>query len=212
MRYKVTRERDYLQGKLETVDSDPFKQFQLWLDEAEAKITSRLCNAMLLSTCVDGQPHSRIVLLKECTDEGFVFYTNYLSAKGRAMSANPHVSLTFWWDELERQVQIEGVVEKVAAAESEAYFHSRDKSYQLGALASKQSEVLPERKMLEDAYASLAETYAAEDAVVPRPEGWGGYLVKPTYVEFWQGREHRLHDRFVYESKAGAWETHCLFP
>ncbi len=132
MDHKLTQERDYLEDRLPSVKSDPFEQFSAWMEIAEKKITGNLYNAMVLSTCVDGQPTSRIVLLKEFTDQGFIFYTNYLSAKGKQIAENPKVSLLLWWDSLERQIRIEGIAEKIAAEQSDEYFHSRDKTYQMG--------------------------------------------------------------------------------
>ena len=153
---------------------------------------------MTLSTATpDGYPSGRIVLLKELLRDGFIFYTNYTSRKGREIEANPHVALTFYWGELERQVRVEGRITKVSREKSEAYFRGRPKGSRLGALASHQSETLPSRKPLEAKLEELQLRYAdSED--VPAPDWWGGYCVNPEVIEFWQGRENRLHDRLLY--------------
>ncbi len=170
-------------------------------------------NAMTLATAtVDGRPSGRIVLLKELSPNGFVFYTNYTSRKGHEMDENPWVSLTFYWAELERQVRVEGQVSQVDRAKSELYFRGRPKGSRLGALVSHQSEVLPSRAPLEVRLAELEQRYADTDDV-PTPEWWGGYCVRPTAIEFWQGRENRLHDRLLYRKKEDdAWSLERLSP
>ncbi len=197
---------------LETdVHPDPVEQFRLWFHEAvEAEIDD--VNAMTLSTSDENaKPHSRIVLLKGLEENQFVFFTNYDSHKGKELSQNPHVSLVFYWKELQRQVRIEGMAEKIRAAESTLYYHSRPKESQIGAWASAQSEVLSGREELEARFKTLQEKY--QDTEVPKPPHWGGYTVKPTLIEFWQGRSSRLHDRLCYSLQLGGqWEMKRLNP
>lgn len=195
--------RDY---KLKSFDeshaaSYPFDQFKLWWDEATSADIDEV-NAMTLATVdAEGKPAARIVLLKGYTHEGFIFFTNYESAKGQDLAANPHAALLFFWKELERQIRIEGLVEKISEADSDAYFHSRPAGSRIGAWVSPQSQVIPNRAFLEDNYKQLLVKYPDEQ-LVPRPPHWGGYIVKPTSFEFWQGRSSRLHDRlrFVLQS------------
>ena len=192
-------------------DADPIRQFTIWFDEA---LKSQLIdvNAMTLATAsATGEPSARIVLLKGADENGFVFYTNYDSAKGRDLAANPRASLLFFWAELERQVRINGSVTKTTPAESDEYFHSRPKESQIGAASSNQSRPVPDRSHLEQRYAELAEKY--KDSVVPRPASWGGYRVRPDTIEFWQGRKSRLHDRLLYTRNAdGSWSRSRLEP
>lgn len=179
------------------VKQDPIKQFDKWFNEAiEAQIHEP--NAMTLATATsDGRPSARIVLLKGYNQNGFMFYTNYLSRKGKEMAKNPLASVVLFWGEMERQVRIEGTIEKLSREQSEAYFHSRPKASQLGAVASPQSQEIEGRKSLEDKMQQLEAEYADKD--VPKPSYWGGYIIKPRLVEFWQGRRSRLHDRIVYK-------------
>lgn len=204
---------DYTKDSLsETeVGSDPVAFFRKWFAEAETAGISEV-NAMTLATVnAAGMPAARIVLLKGLEEDSFVFYTNYDSHKGAQMAAQPHAALLFFWKELERQVRVEGRVEKVPAADSEAYFHSRPKGSQISAAASPQSQVIDNREQLEAKVKSLEEQYASSE--VPRPEHWGGYRVIPTKVEFWQGRHNRLHDRIVFTADAtGGWTKHRLAP
>jgi pyridoxamine 5'-phosphate oxidase len=191
-------------------DRDPIRQFSAWFAEA-AKAELLDVNAMTLATVsASGDPDARIVLLKGFDDTGFVFFTNYGSAKGQDLAAHPRACLLFFWVELERQVRITGSVTKVSAAESEEYFHSRPVASQLGAWTSAQSTPIAERAQLEKRYAELAAQY--EGQVVPLPAFWGGYRVFPERIEFWQGRESRLHDRLLYTRHAGGWSIDRLSP
>jgi pyridoxamine 5'-phosphate oxidase len=199
------------QQLLETeVDPNPIKQFQVWFDQA---MTADILepNAMTIATTTKaGIPSARIVLLKGVDERGFVFYTNYESRKGQELAANPYACLVFWWGVLERQVRIEGSVEKVAEAETEAYFHSRPLGSQLGAWASNQSRVIPDRAVLEQRLADLTRQY--QNQAVPRPPHWGGFRVIPTAIEFWQGRPSRLHDRLLYRLIDSSWKIERLSP
>ena len=204
--------RDYTRADLteQEADADPIRFFQRWFEEA-LKAGVREPNAMTLATVgADGQPAARIVLLKGADERGFVFYTNYESRKGRELAAHPRAALVFWWQELERQVRVEGAVEKVTSEESDAYFASRPRPSRLGAWASDQSRPLPDRETLEQELAEVSERYPEGD--VPRPTHWGGYRVVPTLVEFWQGRASRLHDRIEYARTPEGWATQRLAP
>lgn len=193
------------------IDPDPFRQFQVWFQEAvDASVIES--NAMILATATpDGRPSVRVVLLKGMDDGGFVFYTNYDSRKGSELGANPHAALLFYWPELTRQVRVEGRVEQVSRDESEAYFRSRAHLSQLGAWASRQSSVIPSRAWLEERMAALVEQYDGHD--VPLPPFWGGYRLIPQTFEFWHGRPNRLHDRLQYGRQPdGDWEIERLSP
>ena len=196
----------------ENCQTNPIDQFQQWFEEAQ-NAESRAPNAMSLATATpDGRPSNRIVLLKEVSEQGFIFYTNYTSRKGRELSSNPICALTFYWPELERQVRVEGTAEQVSPEKSGAYFRRRPKGSRLGAWVSQQSEVLPNRKPLEEKLAVLEARYAGTDDVPP-PEFWGGYRVIPEEIEFWQGRTNRLHDRIRYRrNDEGAWIIERLSP
>lgn len=193
------------------LDLDAIKQFAKWFGEAAAA-EIRDVNAMNLATIgADGSPDARIVLLKAISDRGFVFFTNYNSAKSRQLDANPRVALTFFWVQLERQIRVRGLVEKTSREESEEYFRSRPLGSQLGAWASEQSEVIENRDALETRLEEVTARYAGAD--VPLPEHWGGYRVKPETIEFWQGRTSRLHDRFCYSLQVDeSWVIERLSP
>jgi len=188
---------------------DPFAQFERWFAEALAARVP-LANAMTLATvAADGAPDARAVLLKGVEDGGFVFYTNYRSRKGRQLGARPDACLVFLWSQLERQVRIEGRVEKVAAADSDAYFETRPLGARLSAWASTQSEAVADRAALERA---MGEARARFGERPPRPPHWGGYRLLPGRIEFWQGRENRLHDRLLYRRHPGGWKIERLAP
>ena len=193
------------------IQPDPIKQFNVWWQDAmEAKITE--ANAMTLATAsADGIPSARTVLLKGFSEQGFIFFTNYNSFKGQQLAENPKACLVFFWKELERQVRITGIVSKITEEESDAYFLSRPHESQVGAIASPQSQVVESRQWLDDRYSKLqAETEGKE---LKRPAHWGGYLVNPIIVEFWQGRPGRLHDRIQYGLQDdGNWKIERLAP
>ena len=203
--------QEYMRAGLaeEDVAADPFKQFDRWFDEA-LRAELPLPNAMTLATATaEGRPSARAVLLKGVDADGFVFYTNYESRKGRELGLNPYASLVFLWTQLERQVRIEGVVEKVSAAESDEYFDSRPLGSRLGAWASAQSMPLPSRLTLVSKVAAIMLRYGTAP---PRPPHWGGYRVRADAIEFWQGRLDRLHDRLLYTRKTGGWKIERLAP
>lgn len=204
--------RDYRSHVLieEEASADPLTQFRQWFDDA---IRAELLepNAMTLATVTpSGDPAARTVLLKGLDDTGFVFFTNYESAKGRHLSGHPRACLLFFWGELERQVRITGHVERLPQAESLAYFRSRPRGSQLGAWASPQSQVIPSREVLDGRLAALEAQYA--DGEIPLPPFWGGYRVVPEAVEFWQGRTSRLHDRLLYTRGQDGWSRVRLAP
>jgi len=194
-----------------TVKREPIKQFRRWFDDAIAS-GSRLPESMTLATATrDGRPSARVVLLKEVDERGFVFYTNYRSAKAKELEENPRAALVFYWLGLDRQVRVEGTVERVSAQESDEYFKTRPRESQLGALASPQSEVIKSREVLEKNFRKLDELY--RDRLIDRPAHWGGYRLKPERVEFWQNRAGRLHDRILYEQQTdGTWTISRLAP
>ena len=205
--------REYASRALGENDAhaDPLQQFNAWFDEA---LKSQLIdvNAMTLATASrTGEPSARIVLLKGADENGFVFFTNYDSQKGRDLAENPRASLLFFWAELERQVRITGSVTRTSIEESDEYFHQRPVESQIGATASPQSRPLRDRSELELRYAELAAKY--KDQLVPLPTFWGGYRVRPDLMEFWQGRKSRLHDRLLYTRAAdGSWSRSRLAP
>lgn len=204
--------KEYSRQSLEVDDvlPDPIAQFQKWFEEARGAQVPEP-NAMHLATVTpEGKPAGRIVLLKGIEDGQFIFYTNYQSEKGRQLSQTPWAALTFFWVALERQVRIEGSVQKVDADTSTAYFHSRPRGSQIGAWVSPQSEVIPDRNFLEQRKEELEARFEGKE--VPRPEHWGGFSLKPEKLEFWQGRPSRLHDRIRYSTATDGWRIERLAP
>lgn len=202
--------KNYQKGELleSKVNPNPFKQFDKWFEEA---LSSNIYepNAMILATAADNRPSARVVLLKGFDENGFKFYTNYNSRKGKEISINPNAALLFYWMELERQIRIEGRIEKLSKEESLEYFNSRPLDSRYGALASSQSEIIPDREYLEKKFSELKEKYGDNP---PMPDNWGGFILKPVLFEFWQGRSNRLHDRIVYEKKESNWNIYRLSP
>lgn len=193
----------------EQICSDPIEQLQRWLEEAvKAEVPEP--NAMSLSTCIDGRPSSRMVLLRRLDPSGLVFYTSYFSRKGRELDDNPFAAALFYWPQLERQVRVEGSVQRVADDESDAYFASRPRGHQIGAWASEQSEPVENRELLDQRMRDYEERFEGEE--VPRPHSWGGYAIVPERVEFWQGRLNRMHDRLEFSRAHGAWSVRRLQP
>lgn len=207
--------KSYQRSALETADltPDPLDLFRRWWHEAiDAEIEE--ANAMTLATVDDlGRPAARIILLKGLSNEGLEFFTNYESRKAHDMAQNPNVALLFFWKELERQIRLEGTVEKVSPERSESYFQSRPRGNQIGAWSSPQSQVIPDRSVLEKNVQTILEKFGDMDPL-PRPEHWGGYLVRPYVFEFWQGREDRMHDRFKYSKYPNetTWKIERLAP
>lgn len=207
--YDLSDFRKNYSGKsleLEHLPSNPYDLFKIWFDEA-VKNEDGEANAIVIST-VDAlnKPHSRVVLLKEFSSKGFVFFTNYNSAKGKQLTNNPHISLLFFWQKLQRQVRIEGQAQKLSTWQSDEYFYFRPVESQFGAMASKQSEPLNDKKELLNYFEQLKNENKPK-----RPKHWGGYIVKPEYFEFWQGQPNRLHDRVVYKFEQ-TWKKHLLYP
>ena len=205
--------RDYALAQLDeySVALDPIDQFNQWMNDARhAELPEP--NAMTLATVdANSQPQARVLLLKEVSAKGFVFYTNYTSAKGQELDQNPRATMVFLWLELERQVRINGRVSKLSGAEADDYFASRPRSSQLGALASQQSQVVANRAELDERYAALEREY--HNRPIPRPAYWGGYRLQPDLLEFWQGRRSRLHDRLRYRlNSEGGWRLERLQP
>ena len=204
--------RDYkLQSLLESdVATNPIQQFTKWWQEA---INSNIdeVNAMTLATStIDGKPSARTVLLKDYDEQGFVFFTNYNSHKGKELNENPNAALVFFWKELERQIRIEGTVQKIETTKSDNYFNSRPISSRIGAWSSPQSEVIESREILETNEQNFIEKFGE---VIPRPAHWGGYIIQPNVIEFWQGRSSRLHDRLQYTlMENGVWKMERLAP
>ena len=204
--------KDYMRESLSEgdVEKDPFLQFGRWWNEAiNAQIDE--VNAMTLATATSsGKPSARIVLLKGYDEKGFVFFTNYMSRKGQEIAQNGQATLLFFWKELERQVRIEGRIEKISAEENDEYFHSRPEGSRIGAWSSPQSQVIKDRTVIEENVKQYTEKFA--NGNIPRPEHWGGYKVVPEYIEFWQGRPSRLHDRILYTIDGSTWKIERLAP
>jgi len=209
----IEQRRDYSSDTLSgaQLSDTPVKQFENWLADARAaKLID--ATAMVLGTCdANNQPHSRVVLLKAFDDSGFCWFTDQQSNKGQELQANPLASILFYWRELERQVRIEGHVQKLPSDDADQYFHSRPEGSRFSAASSHQSQAVSDRAQLEAQVAALHQQHP--DGDVPRPERWGGYKLTPTRFEFWQGRDDRLHDRFIYTQPSGnAWQTQRLSP
>jgi len=193
------------------IKQNPIEQFRDWFLEASENPAISEANAMAVSTLEDdGCPRTRMVLLKAYTFEGFIFYTNYDSRKGKAIEKNHKACLHFFWPNLERQIIIKADLEKIAENLSDGYFHSRPKGSQLGAAVSPQSQIIPNREFLEEKLKNLEKEF--ENTEVPRPENWGGYIAKPYEIEFWQGRPNRLHDRIIYTLEGLDWKISRLAP
>ena len=204
--------RSYEQGALHRndLDPDPIKQFEKWLSEAMSAGHVEATAMFLATARRDGRPSGRVVLLKRVAQEGFVFFTNYQSQKGQEIESNPQVEACFFWDKLERTVRVHGRVTRTTEAESEEYFHKRPRLSQIGALASSQSKPVENREVLERQFADLEKMY--ENTDIPRPEHWGGYIIAPETIEFWQGRPSRLHDRLRYVKSGNTWTIERLSP
>ena len=194
----------------ETVSKDPINQFKQWYAEAEKSEVLEPSASILSTADKNSFPSARTVLLKGVEERGFVFYTNYISKKAKDLSENPNASLLFLWKELERQVRIEGKVEKVSGQDSEKYFHSRPKESQISAWVSVQSSIIPDRKYLDDKFEEYNKKFGGGE--IPLPDYWGGYILLPLYFEFWQGRENRLHDRICYKKENKGWKIFRLAP
>lgn len=204
--------REYDSGALpeQAMDKDPMTMFTRWLEEAIAAEIDEP-NAMTIATATpDGSPSARVVLLKEMRGDGFIFFTNYLSRKGRELRDNPQAALLFDWHPMARQVRIEGRVEQLSPGESDAYYNSRPENARIGAWSSPQSRVVRDRAELDALQREVEQRFAQEP--LPRPVHWGGYLVRPTMIEFWQGRPDRMHDRLVYYKTEEGWSLHRLAP
>lgn len=201
----------YLKGELieKNLPKNPFDLFDNWFEDLEKFGNERENNAMSLTTVNDKNvPTTRVVLLKQFSKNGFVFYTNYDSRKGKHIDNNPNVCISFYWPSMERQVIINGKVSKISAIESDKYFNSRPKSSQLGAIISNQSEIIPSRKYLEEKFSKFNIT----NNNLNRPSNWGGYILKPELFEFWQGRDSRLHDRIIFSKSKTNWDQKRLSP
>jgi len=195
---------------IDKVNRDPLIQFKTWFEQYKS-LAVKDYNAMVVSTVHDNLPENRIVLLKEIRENGLVFFTNYQSAKGKALAANPNISALFFWREQERQVRVSGQVVKIPPFESKQYFATRPYLSQIGAAASEQSEPIASREALEEKFNAFTSKFP-EGSTVPMPDEWGGYLIQPTKFEFWQGREGRLHDRLVFSLESNDWLIQRIQP
>lgn len=201
---------DFLKGELTEVSfSDPMKMVSSWYQDAIEKNCPDPHAVVLATATPNGLPAARVVYMRELLEEGFIIYTNYKSRKGTEIDANPNVALLFYWDCCERQVRVEGTVEKIDPLISDDYFESRPRISKIGAWASEQSSVIPNRKTLEERVAYFEKKFPQK---VPRPPHWGGFIVKPTYFEFWQGRLGRLHDRICFEKEKNSWNNYRIAP
>lgn len=207
---RVSYERGTLDA--ESVAADPFKQFGAWFEEALAAELLEPYAMTVATVGIDGQPSARIVLMRGWDERGFVFFTNYESQKGHEIAHTPRAALLFYWAPLERQIRIEGGVERLTATESDAYFGQRPRGHRLSAWASRQSAVVPDRAFLEAEMQRCEQQFPGDD--VPRPDYWGGYRIKPNRFEFWQGRRNRVHDRILFrrDPASGAWKIERLSP
>jgi pyridoxamine 5'-phosphate oxidase len=206
----LRREYHLLKLDLQKLNPNPFEQFRKWMEDAiKYKVLDP--NMMTLATSTkDGKPSARIVLLKDLDDTGFTFFTSYRSRKGNEINSNPYAALVFYWDVLERQVRVEGTIEKVTSQESDDYFKQRPYKSRLSTLVSNQSQEIPNREQLDDKFIKVQEKYL--NGIISRPASWGGYRLLPSLFEFWQGREHRLHDRFEYIKEGNDWRIRRLAP
>ncbi len=204
--------QEYLQGKLESTStsSSPFKQFAKWFERAVAASSPLPEAATLCTTDKKGRPNARVILLKDYGENGFTFFTNYESKKGKELKKNPYVALNFFWPALEQQIRIRGKLALLPEKASDAYFKTRPRESQLASWASKQSSAVGSRRELELAFREVSTRFYNQD--VPRPPNWGGYVLKPDYFEFWQGRQNRLHDRITYTLKKKNWQKSRLAP
>ena len=208
---KETEERRIIKELSEDdVLSNPFEQFNVWFDEANQTEIVEPTAAILSTVGEDNHPSARTILLKEVNEKGFVFYTNYESKKAKDIASNPNISLLFLWKEQQRQVRIVGQSEKISREESEKYFRSRPRESQIGAWASHQSSVIPDRKSLDNKFEEYRKKFG--DKEIPLPDFWGGYVIIPNYFEFWQGRPGRLHDRICYKFEDQEWRIFRLAP
>jgi pyridoxamine 5'-phosphate oxidase len=207
---EIRNEYKYQQLTENNVNHNPFLQLKSWLDEAIASEIYEPTAMNLATVGSDSKPSSRIVLLKELSEKGLVFFTNYESKKGKELLQNPLVAILFFWPELERQVRIEGKVEKISVRESDIYFKSRPIGSRIGANISPQSQVIPNREVLEERQLEFTKKFESKE--IPRPSHWGGYILMPDMFEFWQGRESRLHDRLQFSSIGSQWKIERLAP
>ncbi len=207
--YRKSYEKDELLEK--DIPYSPYQLFTAWFEMAEDSLAELEANAMTLATVDEqGKPNSRVVLLKSYDQEGFIFFTNYESGKGKDLSLNPDCCISFFWHGLEKQVIIKGKASKISEKKSEEYFQTRPRGSQLGAIASKQSSVISSREHIEERLRKLETEYKGKE--IPKPLYWGGYLISPESFEFWQGRKNRLHDRILYKEVNGNWKYERLAP